>query len=418
VQEKLSTEPRINLTHLILTLIGTTGLVLFILACRPSWSPDGKKVLYSYWDEGAQKSAVVLFDRKTRTSRVIFECSNPTKKSEEILAAQWTKDGARAIVVIPGGDGGIQILALPQNGQKPLRAFEIRKIGQAEDLAYFPLPQAGDQVFVTGADTRVRVNLETGEIYRKDDIEEKESLLYEAGGRVQYMRGIEAEETGEKEGEQAKKETDGQKQQDGPVAYEFGKLDEKDLSLHPTVTLRTEELKSKGIGGLTGFLDVELHNLKFAVAEDSDASETPKIVVIAKDGIEQTLNVGIKGKPYKIGNPQWSRDGKTIFVSALISDEKTKRTEFAVVEVPVDGSSTRLDRVDERPDEEMGNDYLAYVQIALSPDGKLIAAATGDLGNVKPERKGLFLLDLSKPNRPVNFYPAPTLPALPTAKKE
>ena len=100
-------------------------------------------------------------------------------------------------------------------------------------------------------------------------------------------------------------------------------------------------------------------------------------------------------------------------MGALIPDEEKKQSEFAVLEVPLNGKALRIDKIEAAPTGEMGSDFLEAVQIALSPDGTLIAASTGDWNHARPERRGLFLLDVRKPERPVHFYPAPALPAPP-----
>ncbi len=399
--ESPSVQSRLNLTHVILTLVGIAGLVLFILACRPSWSPDGRKVLYSYTDEGAKKSAVAVFDRKTRTSRVLFEWWDETDSGEKAPGAQWTKDGERVIVTIYE-ENGIQLLAIPVNAQKAYQAYTLKKMDEA---AFLPFPEVGNRLFLMSGDILVRVDLTTGAIFRREWKEKPDCVLYDAGNKVFYMNRIEekaAEETKDKDAQKVQEET--------PEAFEIGELEQSDLSLRPFLTLKVEELKAKGIGSFTGLADVHPKSLRMAAAEDPLEGKPARVLVIGKGGIEQVLEVGIKEKPYKLGNPQWSRDGKTVYVSALIHDKTKNTAEFAVVEVPLDGKATRIDRIEERPKSDFGDDYLEHAQIALSPDDQMIAVSNGHLENVRPERKGLFLLDLSRPERLVKFYVAPALP--------
>lgn len=406
-----------SLTHVALTVMAIIGLALFILACRPSWSPDGQKVMYSYWDKGAQKAAVAVFDRKTRTSRVIFEMTKEGSSSAQVVLAQWAKDGIHGIVTV--GDDAMHVLAMPQGPQKPVRLFTLQQVDDSDSLGLLPFPQVGDLLFIAASKSRTRINLLTGEIFSFQEKEKNECLLYEGGQKVVYMRGIVEQEPEPKKeadaqkGGQAKKGTEEQKKEvNVTVAYEFGELDQKDLSLHPTVTLKVEELKAKGIAEPSGFLDVNPKNLKMASVEDRE-DRPARLLVIGTTGIEQILEPGIKEKSYKLGNPQWSRDGRMVYVAALIDDEKTKNTEFAVVEVPLDGKGQRIDKIDEQPTKDYDDDYLTHAQLALSPDGRLIAVTRGAFQDVPREKKGLFLLDVSKPNRPVSFYPAPALPKLP-----
>jgi dipeptidyl aminopeptidase/acylaminoacyl peptidase len=399
--ESPSEQWKLNPTHVILTLVGIAGLVLFILACRPSWSPDGRKILYSYTDEGAKKSAVAVFDRKTRTSRVLFEWWDETGSGENTPGAQWTKDGERVIVSIYE-ENGIQLLAIPVNAQKAYQAYTLKKMDEA---AFLPFPEVGNKLFLMSGDVQVRVDLTTGAIFRKELKEELDCVLYDAGNKVFYINRVEekaAEDTKDKDAQKVQGET--------PGVFEIGELDQNDLSLRPFLTLKLEELKAKGIGTLTGLVDVHPKSLRIAASEDPLEGKPARVLVIGKGGIEQVLEVGIKEKPYELGNPQWSRDGKTIYVSALIHDTTRKTAEFAVLEVPLDGKATRIDRMEERPKSDFGDDYLLQAQIALSPDDQMIAVTNGHLEKVRPERRGLFLLDLSRPERPVKFYVAPALP--------
>ena len=60
--------------------------------------------------------------------------------------------------------------------------------------------------------------------------------------------------------------------------------------------------------------------------------------------------------------------------------------------MPLDGKSVRIDRIQNGPEDEFGSDFLSYEQIALSPDGKLIAVSNGHVKDLQPGKKGLYLL--------------------------
>jgi hypothetical protein len=119
----------------------------------------------------------------------------------------------------------------------------------------------------------------------------------------------------------------------------------------------------------------------------------------------------ISAKKYKLGNPQWSREAQMIYVPALIWNDDEKTSRFAIDEVPLQGGTARLTNVLNFTAEDSDSQLITYMQIALSPDGKLIAVTSAHLDKIKPEDRALYLVDMSKSARPVSKYPPPRLPA-------
>ena len=396
-------------THIALALLALAGLVLFILACRPSWSADGQRVLYSYWDAGARKVAVAVFDRKTHTSRVIWVGSDAEQSEAQPVATQWTTDGEQAVITIPT-DKRTDVEVLPFRSQKPARRFTFDPLGVD---ACLPFPQIGSHLFLGNANGIFRLDLENGEILEgklgKEINDDFGLMPFLIGNQTMYLTEVSAAKPAE-----AKKEGENSQKESGEL-WELGEFNPRDLSFHSILTLPEAALKEKGVDELTGFFDGDPKNGRIAILGRQVETDRMILLILGRGGVEKVLDAGLKSKEERLGNPQWSRDAKLIYVAALLRNAAAQRVELAILEVPLDGKTPRIDRITEGPKSDFDDDFLSYAQIALSPDGKFIALSNGYSEYVRPEKKGIYLLDVSQLSRPVSFYPAPALPAV--AKK-
>ena len=144
--------------------------------------------------------------------------------------------------------------------------------------------------------------------------------------------------------------------------------------------------------------------------------------------LEKTLELKPPAEKRKLGNVEWSPDGKTLYVTTICGREHEGPMTLGFLEIPLAGGAPREVSVlrvsqqagkEKEPGEVDSNAWqLArlFNQIALSPDGKTIAVSWPADANATG---GLYLVDLESPERKVKRIPFP-VPAkpLPAEKKE
>ena len=112
--------------------------------------------------------------------------------------------------------------------------------------------------------------------------------------------------------------------------------------------------------------------------------------------------VGTTNEPITLGNLVWSSDDKVIYAAQFKSIEEG--TECGLCEIPVSGQKLRSTPLWVTKEDELAR---VSFQIALSPDGKCVAASTGFNVEDTAESRALYLVDLRRAKRPVRKIPVP-----------
>jgi hypothetical protein len=376
--------------------------MIFILACigGPAWSPDGSQILFAYRDVENSRTAVALYDRPTRTTTTIF--AQPAAKEGELaLEPQWQKDGTRAFIAIyqsssglPGG-GSCELISIPVKSSMPLQAYALGSTEGCLNLGRYP--QLDGKVYFGGEDLRW-VDLATGEIESKT-IPDKVGSLSEHDGQVFYLRDL-SQSAGDAEDKNAKR-----------WGTEFGRIDLKDFTLKPAFVLWESDRQALGLKDDLSPVFWETGGSRMAVIGQGDDAD--KILFLDESkGITRVLAPDLGVKAFRLGNLVWSRDGKTLYASALTKGEQETTQEYGLAEIPVAGTPGRLTKI--APIKlEMKDEFTAQfrlsMQVSLSPDGSLIAATPAVLGkDTLAERdRALFLIDVRNPTRHITRIPIP-----------
>lgn len=388
-----------NVRDSLLTLLGITALIVYVLACRPAFSPDGTKVIFPARNPKTKEASVVLFDLKKRTLETVFAMPSQAKQEDVALAVQWLPDGKQIVI------NGVSFLAvLPIGSARPTRLIPLEEKLDAGTLEIAP-PVIGKYQFIpskttvesksakgesTSVDEPVilRVNLETMEVQSMPN--GIEGYLVAKGNRLYYIGQV---QIGEED------------------AFELGRIETEKLVRAPMVKFR-----EKDCGEPSGFMAVNGAGSRIALTAKLEGVQ--RILLIQGNALEKPIPVTRKDTDIQLGNLEWSPDEKSVFVAYTKDLARNHLWQYGVMEVPIDGSNVR-----ETPlfIGKEGKDGLVIFQIALSNDGRRIAATSAFLGSeheIKSEDVALYLVDLSSPGRNVTKIAIPLMAASETAAEK
>lgn len=400
-----------NPLHVALGIVGLLGALLYVLACRPSWSPDSSKVLFTYCNPQTDERGVAVYNRSTGAVTSVFSREFKGDNSNYIPSALWSSDGRRAIVL--WGEKGekerknpatretekidtrvahVEVLPL-ENGGRAMH-FKLHDFQPSDGVYVTPLAESEGKLYMTrsGGSDFLQLDLKTGKQKFQDSKDEREPLFYDRNGHIAYVR------------EGAESSDD----------LEFGALDPKNLRLHALFTLKKQALIPYGLTDFTVLLAFEPHGKRLALPAQG-ADEKDMILICNDRGLDRVLKPELSAKAYRLGNLQWSRDGKVVYGTVITSTQDEQIRQYSLAEIPVDGGAVRLVPIVRST--ISGDESWMQFQISLSPDGSMVAASTAhlDKSKVAPADRGLFLVDLRDPERKVTRIQYP--PMQPAAEK-
>jgi hypothetical protein len=385
-----TTMNRSSSLHTVLAIIAVGAALAYLLACRPSWHPDGTKVLLSYGDAEEGPSGIAMLDRTTGKTRSVFVTPRPAA-----CWAQWKRGGNQLIASwIRFGDEaeGLHVALLSLESAKPLRTFTLLGLDPQNIFVGFPFPEIDGALFVSGK-SLIRLDLESGDTKRQAVGDKSEISVIAHENTLYYALTHSQEKT-----------------------CELGTVNTTDMTLHPVsrLTNQRDEIAPLALAAMSSDGSIMVvpgkRNGKF------------RILMVSDCRVRKSIPVALDANSYELGNLQVAPDKKTIYV-AVIPDESSeesseestpsddgsdeKPVKYAIAEIAVESAALRL-----IPVANLRGSKEASVfdwQISLSPDGKTLAVG-GCIMKESVEdasHTALYLVDLTDPNRKIKRFTVP-----------
>ncbi len=388
----------------ILAAIGAGALFAYILACTgASFSPDDSKVLFPANDLSTGRFTVVLYDRRTGTSRTLFAVP---ADDAIVNGTGWTQDGSRAVAIWTA-NGDINIASIPLDNSRPLRLFRTASGQGGDEQFWYSSPAViGSSLFVGVAGAIHRFDLEYG---REAAVPvEGDLILFGRQNHLYYAREIAAT------GEQAEQ-------------LEFGLVNQNSLALSPLYAMPWSERLGMFTLSRDGSQLAVMVNAR-QEPEKPDEDSRLQIGIYENGRLLRTLSLGDEMRAAGIFTPDltWSGDSKHLYFSYRKRlDPET--LEYGVAGLAVaDGSLRTLPLLKIAGKNSGGDDYGLVT--GLSHDGRTFVAAStyletsrneltsGQPQRLKPQDLALYLIDLSTPAWKTTRVPIPPLPLPPATR--
>ncbi|HUB87458.1 MAG TPA: hypothetical protein VMB22_06165 [Verrucomicrobiae bacterium] len=364
----------------ILAAVGVGSLIIYVLACATSFSPDDQQVLYPSFDPQSGAAAVALYDRRTVHSEVIFssaEAAAVTNQQPALLRAAWLPDG-KHILIASASDSGLDLFVLPYGVSGPVRHFTVAENDQAPAALELPFAIHGTQLFLNG-DKRdpLRINLVTGETAGGDETTNEINVLPSPDGQtLAAFRDL-----------------------PGDAGSEYGTFDPQTMEFKSVGTIGT----NVSDGTLPTFNPAD-GRLLFA-----DGTGDQLQLEILKDGkVDFTRPLAHNGDKLEVGPfLDLAPDGQTVLTAYCVTPETATNSEYGLLEIPLSDAPLKFTPLFHAADNQDAG--LLFAQPSLSHDGKTWAIGTACLylqdKSLTPQDCALFLVDLTQPDRPVTKIP-------------
>jgi hypothetical protein len=377
--------------HSLLAALAVTALSVYILACRPAFSPDGSQVIYPALDPQTTNYSIVRYNRVTKTTDTLFTVATPKDKESLILSPQWMPDGKRVVIAMGDADDKsdtILVTVLPLDTKQPTRILWVEGAKKASISLMVGPPLLNGCLYFGGEGIR-RLNLETGEIRSSEH--EKEIYVQNYKAQLYYIGNSDEDSD--------------------PI--EVGRVNPDTLECSPLVTLKKEEY-----GEVGAFIGFSPDGSRLALTSTKENQQS--LIIIAGKTVERTLPLGLDKDALRLGNLQWAADGKSIYAASSRSLADKDQFELGITEVSLEQKPLRHTGL-VKSNKEKAEELPPYFQIVLSPDGKTLAVSSAypmqeqhGVENVAEDfDRALFLVDMTSPQRTVTRVRLPAPPVQP-----
>ncbi len=376
-----------NISASILGIIGMAAWMLFILGCLQwsSWSPDNSKVLFPFAYPSGKHIGVALYDRTARTVSPILIQDMEQHGDHPIPQAQWAAAGSQIVAAIFENDD-LDFLVWSLQPGVPIRQIHAGRFATDSALPFpvGPFPELRGSLYFNDTEAIVRVDLASGTVQRNYMQDPTYGALFALKDQLYYSRQV-AKRTSSSD----------------PWTIEFGTVDLTNLTPHPLYEFRFQDFEP------------ELHMVashpdgqRFAMVAMGEKRDS--ILLFGQQGFEQVVNA--RGLPdhFRYGNLQWSKDGSVIYAAIFTTtNNDPQRIQYSVAEISLQEKPTHVTSVCEfRSSHDVDPNFL---DISLSPDGKMIATTPAVFGTetISEEDRVLFLINMQSTPRRIIRIPVP-----------
>ncbi|HEX6811246.1 MAG TPA: substrate-binding domain-containing protein [Planctomycetota bacterium] len=364
------------------TLAVVLGL-LACFACRPAWSPDGRRLLF-HTRIAKDSVGIAMFDRDKGRADLLFVPGS----GKTAAVPLWLPDGKGVVVVWTDQDHekqlSVAIMSIPRCGK--VRTLTVPGGENTTNNILVPPVLVGHRLlFASNGIARLDLDSNTTtmiapvvDVAQEDGAPGEQLVVTRRGQGVCYFS----------------------MQKGGDMDWEIGTVDPDTLQRTPILKPPDQRWEVKPLPAFTRDLT--------RIALPARSREEPRghAILVFRDGsLENVLPVDGE---VDFGSVEWLPDGASLCVSLCRHDREKALLKWSLLETTISGSVSRETPIVQTRHRGRNRESAGLAcQVALSPDGRIAALSTALLDDLQEGDHGLYLVDLKHKDRTVTKVPFP-----------